>query len=281
MMYQPSQLQAFLQELGISAKKSLSQNFLIDGNIVRKITEAAHVTQDTLVLEIGPGPGVLTQCLLASGAHVLAVEKDQVLAGALSRLEGPVGKLEVVSADIMDFPVTEQLKARLQPGQRAKVIANLPYHLTTPILAKLIPLYECIESLTVMVQKEVADRMVAPPGGRDFSSLSVFLQFHADVKIAFQVSRNCFFPKPGVDSAVVTLALHRPLHVSNQEAFFLLVHTAFEHRRKMLRSSLRDLYSPDHITAALTALQLNPLARPEELSVESFCQLFEHLHNIR
>lgn len=280
-MYQPSQLQAFLQELGVTAKKGLSQNFLIDGNIIRKIQEAANVRPNDLILEIGPGPGALTEALIGAGAHVLAVEKDRDLARVLPRLTAATGSLEVFCADIMEFPVVETLKARLPAGRKAKVIANLPYHLTTPILAMLIPLHDCVESLTVMVQKEVAQRMAATDGGREFGSLSVFLQFYSWVKIAFSVSRNCFFPKPGVDSAVVTLELHPPLQVSNQEAFFLMTHTAFEHRRKMLRSSLRDLYPPEAITTALLALHLNPLARPEELSLDALCRLFEHLQSIK
>jgi 16S rRNA (adenine1518-N6/adenine1519-N6)-dimethyltransferase len=276
-MYQPSQLQAFLQELGVTAKKGMSQNFLIDGNIIRKIQKVAHVQPQDLILEIGPGPGALTEALLTAGAHVIAVEKDRELARVLPRLHKGKGSLEVFCEDILEFPVVKALKERLRPGTKAKVIANLPYHLTTPILAQLVPLHDCVESLTVMVQKEVAHRMAAKSGGRDFSSLTVFLQFYVQVEIAFGVTRNCFFPKPKVDSAVVILALRPPLTVSDQEAFFAFIHRAFEHRRKMLRSSLRELYAPERVTAALSALGLNLQARPEELSVEQLIHLFEKL----
>lgn len=276
-MYQPSQLQAFLNDLGITAKKGLSQNFLIDGNIIRKIVDTAHVQSGDLVVEIGPGPGALTQALLGAGAHVLAVEKDRDLAHALPRLLQAGQQLEVSCDDILTFPLENSLSKRLAGGARAKVIANLPYHLTTPILELLIPMHERIETLTLMVQKEVAHRMVAAPGSRDYSSLTLFLHFFADVKLAFTVSQNCFYPRPSVDSAVVTLTLHAPLPVSDQTAFFVLTRTAFMHRRKMLRSSLKDLYAPDEVMAVLQASGCDPQARPEELSVDQFRDLFEKL----
>lgn len=280
-MYQPSQLRLFLDSLGGRAKKGLSQNFLIDGNIIRKIIEAAQVVPNDLVLEIGPGPGALTQALLDAGAQVIAVEKDPALAEALPRLAGPQHQLEVFCADIMTFPVAEKLSERLSKGTRAKLIANLPYHLTTPILTRFVPLHGLFQRLTLMVQKEVARRMIASPGCGDYSSLTLYLHFYAQTHLAFTVSRHCFYPQPNVDSAVVNLIPHLPLEVSDQEAFFQLTRTAFEQRRKMLRRSLNELYSPDAVTEALVELGLNPCARPEELSVQSFCLLFEHLQKSR
>ncbi len=134
-IYKPTELRLFLSELGIFPRKGLSQNFLIDGNIIRKIIQAAHVEKDDIVLEIGPGPGSLTQALLEAGAIVIAVEKDRLLSEALDRLQTPTGQLHVFNDDIMEFPILEVLSKHLQENQKAKVIANLPYHLTTPILA--------------------------------------------------------------------------------------------------------------------------------------------------
>ncbi len=272
-MYQPSQLRAYLASLGIGAKKGLSQNFLIDGNIVRKIVSEAKVQLGDLVLEIGPGPGALTEALIQAGAQVIAVEKDHVLAKALQeRLP-----LEVFEEDVLAFPWRKILSERLAQGQKVKIIANLPYHLTTPILTNFAPAHDLISSMTVMVQKEVAERICAPPGGKDYSSLTVFLSYHARISYAFTVSNQCFFPPPKVHSAVITLQLRPSPEVSNQQAFFIMTRTAFGQRRKMLRASLSELYTSDKVTQALLALQKNPLARPEELSLETFLELFEKL----
>lgn len=273
-MYKPSELRLFLNELGISPKKGLSQNFLIDGNIIRKIVAAADVQAEDLILEIGPGPGSLTQALLETGANVVAVEKDDVLAEALERLQTPSGQLSVFCHDIMTFPLQEEMEKRLKVGQKIKVIANLPYHLTTPILAQLVPFHPFISSLTVMVQDEVGRRMTAQPDTSEYSSFTVFLRFYTHPHYAFTVSQNCFFPVPKVNSAVVVLQLHEP-PLSSEKAitFFQLTRTAFEQRRKMMRASLKHLFPPQKIEEALQAIGQNPLARPETLSLEDFLKL--------
>lgn len=275
-MYQPSQLKMFLDSLGVRAKKSLSQNFLIDGNIIKKIISTSDVESEELVLEIGPGPGALTEALLKENAHVIAVEKDRILAEALSRL-GSAPALTVYCLDILTLPLSDLFSQHLPKGKKAKVIANLPYHLTTPILILLAPLYEKISTLTIMVQKEVAERMVARPGCKEYGSLTLFLQFFAEVSLAFTVSRHCFSPKPNVDSAVVHLKLRPPPRVSGADAFFQLTRTAFNQRRKMLRRSLQPLYPGEKVESALVSLGCNPEARPEDLSLEIFCALFEAL----
>lgn len=273
-MYKPSELRLFLNELGISPKKGLSQNFLIDGNIIRKIVAAADVQADDLILEIGPGPGSLTQALLEMGAKVIAVEKDEILAKALERLQTPMEQLSIFCHDIMTFPLQEEMTKRLKVGQKIKVIANLPYHLTTPILAELAPHHEFISSLTVMVQDEVGRRMTAHPGTSEYSSFTVFLRFYTHPRYAFTVSQNCFFPVPKVNSAVVVLQLHEPpLPPEKAVAFFQLTRTAFEQRRKMMRASLKHLFPPQKIEEALQAIGQNPLARPETLSLEDFLKL--------
>lgn len=278
-IYKPTELHTFLQELGISPKKVLSQNFLIDGNIVKKILLSAEVVKGDLILEIGPGPGSLTEELLAQGANVIAVEKDDILANALKRFSGGPGNLHVSCEDIMEFPIEETLKSLLKPGQKAKVIANLPYHLTTAIIEKLIGMHDLISTMTLMVQDEVARRFTAHPSTKDYGSLTIFLNFYSSVHYAFSVSNQCFFPVPKVGSAVVTFKLTPPQKVSDIPAFFQLTRTAFQQRRKMLRGSLKELYPPEAVMNALQSINRPSLARPEELSLSQFVDLFEYLQN--
>lgn len=277
-IYKPTELRQFLEGLNIIPKKGLSQNFLIDGNIIRKIVEVSDIHPGDLVLEIGPGPGSLSEALLDAGAKVIAVEKDATLASALERLKGEENQLEVFCEDILKFPIEEKLSSYLPDNHKAKVIANLPYHLTTPILVHLVELRKTIGSLILMVQDEVARRFTAKPGTSDYGSFTVFLNFYTNPRYAFQVSKNCFYPIPNVQSAVVILDLKTPPKVSNEENFFLLTRTAFQQRRKMLRASLRSLYDSELVTAALIASGLNPQARPEDLSLNQFIDLFEALN---
>lgn len=277
-IYKPSELQAFLRGLGVHPKKGLSQNFLIDGNIIRKIVLAADVKPGDIVLEIGPGPGALSEALLESGAEVIAVEKDSLFAKELRRLE-PKGKLTVYEADILKFPIKETLMRALPSGKKAKVIANLPYHITTPIITLLSQMREHISELVIMVQEEVARRFVAKPGTSDYSSLTVFLQFYTVPKYAFMVSRKCFFPEPSVDSAIAILELITPPNVSDAEKFFEMTRRSFEQRRKMLRSSLKDQYGSEKLVKAFKQIGLKAESRPEELSLEQFVELFEALNS--
>lgn len=274
-IYKPSELRLFLESLGISPKKVLSQNFLIDGNIIRKIVSTAKVEPNDVVLEIGSGPGSLSEALLDSGVHLIAVEKDRVLAEALERLRTPERHLEIFCEDILEFPIQKVLSEKLQEGHKAKVIANLPYHLTTPILVHLVQMHHLFSSLYLMVQEEVARRFTAMPGTSEYSSFTVFLNFFSNPRYAFNVSKHCFYPEPNVQSAVVVLELKPPPSVSSQEAFFKLTRTAFGQRRKMLRSSLRDLYSPEKVTSSLESLGFNPQARPEDLSLDQWLAFFE------
>lgn len=270
----PKNLIAFLEEHGLQANKTASQNFLVDGNIIRKIVKEAKVTADDLVIEIGPGPGALTEALLATGCRVWAIEKDHKLAGLLRRLCPDENRFKIFSEDFLDFPLEELLA-----GQKAKVVANLPYHITTPILTKLIPLNNLFSSLTLMVQKEVAERCVAKEGGKTCSSLSLFLQFFSNMNYGFTVDPNCFFPKPSVQSAVIHFHLKTPPVVPDQDLLFLLIRTSFQQRRKMLKTSLKNLFPTDVVEKALQKQKLNPLIRPEELSLPQFIQLSADLKN--
>lgn len=276
-MYRPSELIHFLKHLGITPRKKLSQNFLIDGNVIKKILEVSQISSNDIILEIGPGPGALTEALLEKGATVLAVEKDPVLAQSLNRLTSQNSTLRVYQEDILNFSVEKVLSQLLKNSLKAKVIANLPYHLTTPILERLIPLNEIFSFIIVMVQKEVACRFCASPGKSEYGSFTVFLNFYSRPHYAFSVSKNCFFPIPKVESAVVSFELKKPPLVLNQDDFFKLTRTAFEHRRKMLRVSLRDLYPQEIIIQSLIDIHCNPQARPQELSLQEFLLFFERV----
>jgi 16S rRNA (adenine1518-N6/adenine1519-N6)-dimethyltransferase len=235
---------------------------------------AADVKPGDIVLEIGPGPGSLTQALLDAKAHVVAVEKDQILAQALERLKTDDNHLEIYCDDILTFPLEEKFKGQTD----IKVIANLPYHLTTPILVYLLSKKHLFSSFTLMVQEEVGRRFAADPRNKDYGSFTVFLNFYTFPSYAFTVSRRCFYPEPKVDSAVVVLKTKEPPVVSSEESFFQMTRTAFGHRRKMLRASLKPIYGDLLVTIALEKLGLNPLARPEDLSLEDFLKLYEELN---
>ena len=277
-IYKPSELFSFLKQEGIFAKKHLSQNFLIDGNIISKIVATSVIDKDDLVIEIGPGPGALTEALLQTGAKVICIEKDAVLAKALKRLQTPDQRLEIFENDILTFPMEAFLKKTLSFERRAKVVSNLPYHLTTPIIAHLAPLSSLISSLTLMVQKEVADRFIAKKNTANYSSFTIYLEYFSIPKYCFTIEPTCFHPRPKVRSAVVNLSLFPP-KVPVPSSFFKMTRTAFQRRRKMLRSSLKEIYCPTKIEDSLKKLDLNPLARPEQLSLDEFINLFLLLSN--
>jgi 16S rRNA (adenine1518-N6/adenine1519-N6)-dimethyltransferase len=263
-LYKPSTLRAFLEEIDAFPKKSLSQNFLIDGNIIRKIVTLAGVEPGDLVLEIGPGPGVLTEELLARGAHVLAVEKDRKFAKALTRLQTPDKRLTVIEGDILEQDLSKLLKPK------TKLVANLPYQITTPILTEFLPKNDFFESITVMVQKEVSARFIAKPSTSDYSSITVFVQFYSDPEYGFTVEPTCFYPPPRVRSAVVKFKLKDHPLVSSEEAFFAMTRRAFQQRRKMIRASLRLIYDQASIDRGLEKIGKGLQVRPENLSLSDF-----------
>lgn len=254
-----SELLSFLNSVGASPKRSLSQNFLIDANVIRKIVQTADVQESDVILEVGPGPGSLTRALLDTGATVFAIEKDTIFANSLSRFQTADKRLTIYHADALEFP--------LNTIPFNKVVANLPYHITTPLLEKF---FACkFESLTLMVQKEFAQRMAAKSGTKEFGSLTLFTQFYSTLAKHFNVTPNCFYPKPSVDSTVIHLQSHPPL-LETPDFFFLAMRKAFQQRRKCLSSSLKDFASSDTIRNILRSLNLREDVRPEALTLEQW-----------
>lgn len=273
----PSHLMHFLQEIGVRPQKKLSQNFLIDGNITRKMIQAAQLDPGDLVLEIGPGPGALTEALLAHGCRVIAIEKDANFANRLMRLQKEAGSLQVYQQDILTFPLEEFLQEQ-QNGEQVKVVANLPYHITTPIALRLLPLHRFVISLTLMLQKEVGLRFCAEAGSADYGSLSLFTKYYAEPSYCFTVPPTCFFPQPQVYSSVIRMHLKEPPLAPHQEgAFFQLTRSAFQKRRKMITSSLKERYPQEILKASLQEETISMQARPEELTLDQFLRLFHRL----
>lgn len=255
-LYKPSELREYLEKLGIRPKKGFSQNFLIDGNIIRKIIVAADIKPGDVVLEIGPGPGAVSEAIVDMGAKLIAVELDRTLAQELRRLPNTI----VHCCDILKFDLN-------QIPSQTKVITNLPYHIATPIITKLVKRRDLFTRIVVMVQDEMGLRMAASPKTPDYSSFTVFLNLYCNIKYAFKVSNKCFYPVPKVDSAVIQLDLKTPPDVDLQ-AFEHLVRTAFQQRRKMLRNSLKELI-PNIAETKWSD------KRPQELSFSDFLDLLK------
>jgi 16S rRNA (adenine1518-N6/adenine1519-N6)-dimethyltransferase len=258
------ELLSFLESIGARPKKGLSQNFLIDEEVLSKIVELASIQPGDYVLEIGPGPGALTRKLLQAGAHLLAIEKDSLFAHHLPRLQTPDKRLETLCGDFLTYPIDSL------PPRKWKVVANLPYNITTPILERLCEHASQFESFTIMVQKELADRMKAKPGTKAFGSLTLFLQFYTRYIGSFLVPPQSFYPAPSVNSTVLRLDTRTPPDI-DPNTLFPLIHKAYQQRRKMLSTSLKTL-SP-HIPVYLESMGLSSKARPEELSLDQWIEL--------
>ncbi|HOQ75232.1 MAG TPA: 16S rRNA (adenine(1518)-N(6)/adenine(1519)-N(6))-dimethyltransferase RsmA [Thermoclostridium sp.] len=269
-----------LSKYGLKLTKSLGQNFLTDANIIRKIVDTAEVDENDLVLEVGPGIGALTARLAERAGRVVAVEIDRRLLEPLSETLGGYGNVRVIHADIMKTDLRE-----LTTGWNGslKVVSNLPYYITSPVIMNMLESGIPWSLLVFMVQKEVVGRMVALPGTKDYSALSVAVRYYADPKLAFHVSRNCFIPKPDVDSAVVKLkrrSLSQPDYLA-REFLFRVIRASFSQRRKTLLNSLGKQPwlegGKERLREALARMGLSEDTRAENLSVEQFIQLASEL----
>lgn len=279
-LYRPTELNEFLDSIGAKPNKKLSQNFLIDGNIIRNIIKEADIQPGDQVLEIGPGPGSMTEVILEKGAYVVAVETDRALAAALSRLD-PSGKnLKVLVADALEVPLKDLYAAFPDKTKPIKLLSNLPYHITTPLLTRFVDQIERISMIIVMVQEEMGRRMSAKSGSKEYGSITVFLDFFSKVSYVFKVGRKCFYPAPKVDSCIIRIDPKPTPENVNIDDFFKMSRRAFQQRRKTLRNSLKELYTQESIVEGLEKLGLQPLTRPEELSCEQLIQYFHLLKPI-
>jgi 16S rRNA (adenine1518-N6/adenine1519-N6)-dimethyltransferase len=269
-------LRAVIAAHGLVAKKSLGQNFLLDLNLTRKIARAAGPLDDMAIYEVGPGPGGLTRALLMEGAQkIVTVERDMRCLPALEDIAGAYpGRIEIVSADALDLDERDLFRER-NISLPVRIAANLPYNVGTALLVKWLsaetwpPFWE---SLTLMFQREVADRLVAPPGGKEYGRLSVLAQWRARARILFDVDRRAFTPSPNVTSTIVRIEpLPEPVAPANLRDLEAVTAAAFGQRRKMLRQSLKQLV-PD-AEAFVRAAGMNPEYRPEQLSVVQFAAL--------
>ncbi|WP_003540747.1 16S rRNA (adenine(1518)-N(6)/adenine(1519)-N(6))-dimethyltransferase RsmA [Desulfotomaculum nigrificans] len=278
----PTTVREIIKAHGFKVRKALGQNFLMDANIIDKIVRAANLSENDLAFEIGPGLGVLTRRLAQEAGRVLAVEIDQNLLPILNETLADLPKAEVIQADArkVDFDqlAAERTQGQFGPGGKAyKLVANLPYYITTPLLLHLLTSGFNLELLVVMIQKEVADRLQASPGGKDYGSLSVVVQYYTVPEIVCKVPKTVFYPVPDVDSAVIRLTRRPvpPVQLRNEETFFKVVRAAFGQRRKTLINALTGsgLASKETWLSVLNETGLDPARRGETLSLEEFAAL--------
>ncbi len=274
----PTNTREIIDKYGFMFQKRFGQNFLIDGNVVEKIVREAGVTKDDFVLEIGPGIGTMTQLLCENAREVAAVEIDTNLIPILKETLAPYDNVTVINEDILkvDIPALAQEK---NSGRPIKVVANLPYYITTPIIMGLFESHVPIDSITIMVQREVADRMQVGPGTKDYGALSLAVQYYAKPEIVLNVPPTCFMPRPNVGSAVIRLKKHEtcPVQVDDAEFMFRLIRASFNQRRKTLANGLSNsselTLSKEKIAEAIESLGVSPSIRGEALTLEQFAQL--------
>lgn len=263
-----------LHTFKLKADKRLGQNFLIDEEVVRRIVAAAELSEDDTVLEVGPGIGTLTQGLAQSGARVVAVELDKRLLPVLAKTLEGYDNVRIENGDILEVDIKNIVGA-----PTFKVAANLPYYITTPIIMGLFESHVPIDNITVMVQKEVADRMKVGPGSKDYGALSLAVQYYAEPYLVANVPANCFIPRPNVDSAVIRLTRHKTpaVSVDNEELLFNIIRASFNQRRKTLQNGLKNSNlipaAKEDIVDAIREAGLPETIRGEALTLEQFAGL--------
>ncbi len=267
-----------LQKYGFNFQKKYGQNFLIDANILEKIMDSAHITEEDIVVEIGPGIGTMTQYLARSARHVVAVEIDKALIPILEDTLSEYSNVTIMNEDILKVDMKE-LADRYNEGKPIKVVANLPYYITTPIIMGLfeskVPLY----SITIMVQKEVADRMQVGPGTKDYGALSLAVQYYAKAQIITSVPATCFMPRPNVDSSVIRLTKYEtpPVEVTSEKLLFQLIRASFNQRRKTLVNGIINAsflsITKEQVLDGLEQMELPSTIRGETFTLEQFAKL--------
>ncbi len=267
-----------LQKYNFNFQKKFGQNFLIDSNILEEIIDSAEVTKDDMVLEIGPGIGTMTQYLCEAARQVVSVEIDNNLIPILKDTLSAYDNVEVINQDILKVDINA-LAQKYNEGRPIKVVANLPYYITTPIIMQLFESHVPIDSITIMVQKEVADRMQEGPGSKEYGALSLAVQYYANPEIIVNVPPSCFMPQPKVGSAVIKLTRHTtpPVQVDDEKLMFKIIRGSFNQRRKTLANGLNNYggipLAKELIQESIEELGVAPNIRGEALSLEQFAKL--------
>ena len=282
----PKNTLEIIQKYEFVFQKKFGQNFLIDTHVLEKIISAAGITKNDCVLEIGPGIGTMTQYLAENAGHVVAVEIDRNLIPILKETLADYDNVTVINEDILRVDI-KTLAEEYNGGKPIKVVANLPYYITTPIIMGLFESGVPIDNITVMVQKEVADRMKEGPGSKDYGALSLAVQYYAEPEIVANVPPNCFIPRPNVGSAVIRLTRHKemPVEVKDPALMFKIIRASFNQRRKTLQNGLGNApelpYTKEQIAAAIAEMGLTPTIRGEALSLAQFAQLSDILGEMK
>lgn len=282
----PTNTLAVINKHEFAFQKKFGQNFLIDEGIVNKIVREAGVTKDDFVLEIGPGIGTMTQLLCEQAGGVAAVEIDTNLIPILKETLAEYDNVTIINEDILKVDI-KKLAEEKNGGKPIKVVANLPYYITTPIIMGLFESNVPIDSITVMVQKEVADRMQVGPGTKDYGALSLAVQYYSKPQVVINVPPECFIPRPNVGSAVIRLTRYKepPVKVKDEKLMFRLIRASFNQRRKTLANGLNNSpeinFSKEEITAAIESLHKGPSIRGEALTLSEFATLSDYFSNIK
>ena len=283
----PTNTIEILDKYGFSFQKKFGQNFLIDENVVKKIVREAGVTKDDFVLEIGPGIGTMTQILCENAREVVAVEIDTKLIPILrDDTLAAYDNVTVINEDILKLDIVKLAEER-NGGRPIKVVANLPYYITTPIIMGLFESHVPLDSITIMVQKEVADRMQVGPGTKDYGALSLAVQYYANPKIVLSVAASCFMPRPNVDSAVIKLERYEepPVKVMDEHLMFGIIRASFNQRRKTMTNSVCNCaalgISKEMLLGALQKCGLSPTVRGEALTLAQFAKLSDEIALIK
>lgn len=282
----PTNTLAVINKHEFAFQKKFGQNFLIDEGIVNKIVREAGVTKDDFVLEIGPGIGTMTQLLCEQAGGVAAVEIDTNLIPILKETLAEYDNVTIINEDILKVDI-KKLAEEKNGGKPIKVVANLPYYITTPIIMGLFESNVPIDSITVMVQKEVADRMQVGPGTKDYGAISLAVQYYSKPQVVINVPPECFIPRPNVGSAVIRLTRYKepPVKVKDEKLMFKLIRASFNQRRKTLANGLNNSpeinFSKEEITAAIESLHKGPSIRGEALTLSEFAALSDYFSNIK
>ena len=278
----PQETIAVLQKYNFAFQKKFGQNFLIDPRVLEKIIKAAEITEDDCILEIGPGIGTMTQHLACAAKKVIAVEIDRALIPILQDTLSGWDNVRIINEDVMKVDLAK-LAEEENGGKPLKVVANLPYYITTPIIMGLFENHVPLKSITVMVQREVADRMQVGPGTKDYGALSLAVQYYAKPYIVANVPPNCFMPRPKVGSAVIRLERYEepPVKVKDEKLMFRIIRASFNQRRKTLANGLKNSaeldFTKEEIAAAIAGIGKEPGVRGETLTLEEFARLADEL----